>query len=141
MFRLSLRPNQIFHDLHQHPGRIFGYGAANSVYNIVLKSSQGVKAACDITAFNGLHEIDNGICSAKAPGFCKLFDTQGMKKRIKQLAGVSQPFGFVIHRVYNLNEFVIPLIVKNGINDPPHQRIRLSVNLIAVKKLGKALRD
>ena len=73
MFRFSLCPNQVFHNLQQYPGRIFGHGTANGVHKIVLKACQGFKASCDITAFNGFHEVDNGICSAKASGFCKFF--------------------------------------------------------------------
>ncbi len=76
---VAVGPDQTFHDLQEHPGRILGHGAFGRIDHFQAQGAQGVQAVLHPADFKGAQKLRHRICRAQALGLRHFLDAVGVK--------------------------------------------------------------
>jgi len=109
---IVLCPNQFLHDLEKNPGSIFRHGTVCGIENFIFQSLERLQPVFHRSSFLGFKKMDNGISRSETFGFNQFFYAQRMKKWIIGLAGIAGGLFYIIYRIDNPDQVMVPSVKK-----------------------------
>ncbi len=87
---VAIGPHQVFHDLQEHPGGVFGHRTLGGIDHLQPQRSQSIQPVVHPADFERAQQLGDRISRTQALGFRHLLDAVGMKIRGIQFAAESR---------------------------------------------------